>query len=182
MTTYSVGWSAAKQVTRSTVDLSGFPDLVVMYLGMRVNRLRGIPTLLRFGRRIRHAVDAKPDGLLLHESLFFSPRQVGMRQYWRDFDSLELWARTPPHRDWWREYLQDTQGTGFWHETYFAAGGMEAIYDNMAAAPIGLMRVAPVEPAQGGMFTARRRIRREGEARFPPPVVETGWPQEAGTD
>jgi hypothetical protein len=30
---------------RQTVDLSGFPDLVVIYLGMRVNRPRGLRTL-----------------------------------------------------------------------------------------------------------------------------------------
>jgi hypothetical protein len=29
-------------VTRRTVDLSAYPDLVVMYLGMRVKALRGI--------------------------------------------------------------------------------------------------------------------------------------------
>jgi hypothetical protein len=32
------------KVNRRTVDLSGFPDLVVIYLGMRVNVLAGIKT------------------------------------------------------------------------------------------------------------------------------------------
>ena len=36
-------------VQRQTVDLSGFPDLVVIYLGMRVNRLTGLKTLIGFG-------------------------------------------------------------------------------------------------------------------------------------
>ena len=40
------------RVNRQTVDLSGFPNLVVIYLGMRVNRLTGIKTLLGFGPRI----------------------------------------------------------------------------------------------------------------------------------
>ena len=31
----------AKGVQRTTVDLSKFPDLVVIYLGMRVRSLRG---------------------------------------------------------------------------------------------------------------------------------------------
>jgi hypothetical protein len=31
---------------RQTVDLSAYPDLVVIYLGMRVNVLTGIKTLL----------------------------------------------------------------------------------------------------------------------------------------
>lgn len=33
------------KVDRRTVDLSGYPDLVVIYLGMRVNRLTGLRTL-----------------------------------------------------------------------------------------------------------------------------------------
>jgi signal transduction histidine kinase len=41
-----------------------------------------------------------------------------MRQYWRDFESLERWTRTEPHRDWWKQFLRDTGGTGFWHELY----------------------------------------------------------------
>src|ERR1039458_8502379 len=51
---------------RETVDLSEFADLVVVYLGMRANSWRGLGTVLAFGPRIRKAVDAKPDGLLLH--------------------------------------------------------------------------------------------------------------------
>ena len=34
------------RVERKTVDLSPFPDLVVIYLGMRVNALTGVKTLL----------------------------------------------------------------------------------------------------------------------------------------
>jgi hypothetical protein len=78
-------------VTRQTVDLSSFPDLVVIYLGMKVRSPRGFLTLLRFGPRISGAVAETPLGLLVHESLLYSifPLHVGMRQYWRDFDSLE---------------------------------------------------------------------------------------------
>ena len=37
---------------RQTVDLSAYPDLVVVYLGMRVNVLTGIKTLFGFGPKI----------------------------------------------------------------------------------------------------------------------------------
>ncbi len=123
-------------ITRQTVDLSSFPDLVVIYLGMKVRSLRGLLTLLSFGPRISAAVAQKPQGLLLHEPVFFSifPLHVGMRQYWRDFDSLETWARSLPHQAWWQGFVKDSGGTGFWHETYFIRGGMEAIYDDMNAA------------------------------------------------
>jgi hypothetical protein len=44
---------------RTTVDLSAYPDLVVIYLGMRVNSLRGLKTLASFGPQIRDAVAAQ---------------------------------------------------------------------------------------------------------------------------
>ena len=118
------------RVDRRTVDLSAYPDLVVIYLGMRVNRLTGLKTLFGFGPQIARSVDANPEGLLLHENLLWSlaPPHVGMRQYWRDFASLERWARSDPHRQWWQAFLKNSGGTGFWHETYFMRGGMEAIY------------------------------------------------------
>ena len=149
------------RVDRRTVDLSGYPDLVVIYLGMRVNTIYGLKTLLGFGPRIASSVQAAPDGLLLHENLMFSlfPPHTGMRQYWRDFDSLERWARSNPHREWWQRFLRDSGGTGFWHETYFMRGGMEAVYDDMVR-PTGLLSFAPVKGARGTMFAARDRAGR----------------------
>jgi hypothetical protein len=147
---------------RQTVELSGYPDLVVIYLGMRVNRPRGLRTLAWIGPRIRRSVLERPDGLLLHEDLIFSvfPPHLGMRQYWRDFDAMERWARSLPHKQWWQRFARDTGGTGFWHETYFMRGGMEAIYANMEK-PIGMTAFAPVEPARGSLFSARKRLRLE---------------------
>jgi hypothetical protein len=146
-------------IARQTVDLSGYPDLVVIYLGMRVLNLKGMLTLIRTGKRISQAVAAKPDGLLLHESVIYSiaPPNVGMRQYWRDFDSLEKWSRSLPHQGWWKNFLRDTGGTGFWHETYFMRGGMEAVYDNIPT-EIGFLKFAPVTAARGALFSARRRL------------------------
>lgn len=147
------------KVNRQTVNLSAYPDLVVIYLGMRVNSLRGMSTLMKNGPRIQAAVDAKPDGLLLHEGLIYSlfPLHVGMRQYWRDFASLEKWAREAPHQQWWKEFLRDTAGTGFWHETYCMRGGIEAIYDDMPA-PVGLGAFAGLVHAEGPMFSSRSRL------------------------
>jgi len=156
---------------RETVDLSAYPNLVVIYLGMRVNALMGIKTLLGFGPKISAAVEAKPDGLLLHENMFYSLRHFGMRQYWRDFESLEAWSRSEPHRTWWRTFLRDTGGTGFWHEAYFHNGGMEAVYVDMLQ-PTGLARFAPVREATGAMFSARKRAAQAGETQGPAPISE----------
>ncbi len=147
------------RVERRTVDLSQYPDLVVVYLGMRVNRLTGLKTLTGFGPKISNSVAAQPDGLLRHENFVLSlfPMHAGMRQYWRDMDSLLAWTRSEPHRVWWKNFLRDSGGTGFWHETYTMRGGMEAIYDDIAA-PLGFMSFAPVIAARGSMFTASHRV------------------------
>lgn len=131
---------------------------MVIYLGMRVNRLTGLKTLFGFGPKISDSVKAQPPGLLLHENFFFSffPMHVGMRQYWRDIESLMSWTRSEPHRQWWKNFLRDSGGTGFWHETYLMRGGMESIYDDVPE-PIGFLRFAPVHTARGPMFGAAAR-------------------------
>ena len=75
-----------------------------------------------------------------------------------------------PHRRWWQDFIKDSGGTGFWHETYFMQGGVEAIYDDMAS-PIGIARFAPAAAARGAMFSARHRAGRHGEALTVPPVI-----------
>ena len=161
------------RVDRRTVDLSAYPDLIVIYLGLRVNALTGIKKALGLGPQIAKSVADKPDGLLLHEDLLFSlfPPHLGMRQYWRDFESLERWTRSAPHRQWWKDFLRESGGTGFWHETYSIRGGIEAIYDDMPK-PIGLMKFAPLSPARGSVFSARQRLSREGSESSPPPAPE----------
>ena len=145
-------------VRRMTADLTDYPDLVVIYLGMRVKSIRGMATVARLGPQIEKSVAARPDGLLLHEQLIFSlfPLHLGMRQYWRDFDSLERWARSLPHKKWWADFVRAPQGVGFWHETYFRKGGFEAVYDEMDS-PVGLLAFASSVKAEGAMFSARQR-------------------------
>jgi len=157
---------------RTTADLSSYPDLVVIYLGMRVNEPRGVRTLMSFGPKIRKSVEAQPDGLLLHENLLFSlyPPHAGMRQYWRDFDSLERWARSLPHQQWWQQFLRDRGGTGFWHETYSRGGQIESVYIDMPGT--GLGKFAPVTPARGSLFSARRRLGMHEQSGPPPGIQE----------
>src|ERR1700747_651429 len=149
----------ATNVNRRTVDLSQYPDLVVIILGMRVNRLEGFKTLFGFGPRIAKSVEAQPDGLLAHENFVFSlfPMHAGMRQYWRDMESLLKWTRSEPHRVWWKNFLRDSGGTGFWHETYLVQGGMGAVYDDVQGG-VGFMRFAQTQAARGTMFGAAHRM------------------------
>jgi hypothetical protein len=148
----------AEAPDRKTVNLSTYPDLVVIYLGMRVEEPRGVETLQALGPQIQAAVDEQPDGLLLHERLIYSedPPHTGMRQYWRDFDSLRAWTLTLPHKRWWTDYLRDRGGTSFWHETYFRRGGFESIYVDVDPG-VGMALFAPTESATGPMLGARER-------------------------
>lgn len=152
------------RVDRQTVDLTAYPELVVVYLGMQVRKPKGVLTLLGLGPQIERSWKAAPDGLLSHENLIWSllPPHLGMRQYWRDLDSLEAWTRSEPHRKWWLDFMHDTGGTGFWHEAYFMRGGIDAIYDDIAPAT-GLAGFAPTQTARGQMFSSRQRARRDGE-------------------
>jgi len=164
------------KVERRTVELTSYPDLVVIYLGMRVNAMTGLKTLFGFGPKISNSVTAAPEGLLRHETVIYSllPPHVGMRQYWRDFESLERWARSEPHMQWWKSFLRDSGGTGFWHETYFMRGGVEAIYDDIKV-PLGLSAFAPTKVAQGPMFSARTRLGVQGSESVPAPVSEASF-------
>jgi Domain of unknown function (DUF4188) len=156
------------RVDRQTVDLTGYPDLVVVYLGMRVRRAKGMRTLFGLGPQIDRSWKARPDGLLRHENFVWSllPPHVGMRQYWRDLESLEAWTRSEPHRKWWLDFMRDTGGTGFWHEAYFMRGGIDAIYDDIEPAT-GLAAFAPTQVARGQMFSSRRRAGQDGEVAAP---------------
>ncbi|MGA9773574.1 MAG: DUF4188 domain-containing protein [Blastocatellia bacterium] len=164
------------KVNRQTVDLTEYPDLVVIYLGMRVNALTGIKTLLGFGPKITKSVEENPDGLLVHENMIYSlfPPHVGMRQYWRDFESLEAWSRSKPHVEWWKQFLHDSGGTAFWHEAYFMRGGMEGFYADLPV-QFGFMKFAPVCQARGAMFSARERLHIKGEAVAASPLPEAEY-------
>ena len=144
------------KMSRRSVDLSGYPDLVVIYLGMRVNAFEGIRALLGIGPQLASISKDKPDGLLAHEFVLFGLRHIGFRQYWRDFESLEAFTKSEPHRTWWSSFLKDNRGTGFWHETYRLTGGMEAIYLHMPA--IGFASFAPPLSPEGQNMSARGRM------------------------
>ena len=141
---------------RTSVDLSLYPELVVIYLGIRVRTWRGIATMMGLGSGFSQVARVRPDGLLANEQIIYSLRHIGMRQYWRDLPSLEAFTRSEPHRTWWRKFLKDTGGTGFWHESYRMNGGMEAVYLDMPR--IGFASFAPQLSPTGPFMSARGRF------------------------
>ncbi|MBJ6122733.1 monooxygenase family protein [Sphingomonas mollis] len=149
---------------RETVDLSGYPDLVMVLLGFKVRRWRALPALFGIGRGLAAMRTAKPDGLLGDEQFMFGWNHLGIRQYWRDAESLGRFTRDTPHAGWWRDFLRDTQGCGFWHEAYHARGGIEAIYVGMPERP-GLGGFAPIRQPVGPFMSSQGRMKADAVAR-----------------
>ena len=56
-----------------------------------------------------------------------------MRQYWRDYDTLEA-GRAPSPTEVLARRPARRRGSGFWHEADFMRGGAEAIYAALAMA------------------------------------------------
>ncbi len=144
-------------VDRRSVDLSTYPDLVMIMLGFRVKGWRGLLAMRRIGPGLGRIARERPDGLLAHEGMRFSLTHFGFRQYWRDMEALERFTRGDPHAGWWRDIRELSAGAGFWHETYHARGGVEALYVGMPD-PVGLQRFAPERLPVGPFMTARSRM------------------------
>jgi hypothetical protein len=142
---------------RVAVDLSAYPDLVVVYLGFQVSTWRGFFAILGIGKGLGLIRRNKPNGLLADEPVLYGLRHVGMRQYWRDLESLEAFTRSNPHKTWWAQFSKDSKGAGFWHEAYRKSGGMEAIYINMPK-PIGLASFAAERRPEGPFLSTRDRL------------------------
>ena len=150
---------------RETVDLSQYPDMVVIYLGMRVKTFKGLFTLIGSGPQIDKAGQEQPEGLLHYENniiFSFFPLHVGMRWYWKDFESMEKWTRTETHMKWWKKFAKDTGGTGFWHETYFMQGGMQSVYVDLPN-NVGFKAFAPTVPVKGSIYSARSKLNDQAE-------------------
>lgn len=153
------------QASRRTVDLSPYPDLVMILLGFQLRSLRAVPTFYRLGRGFAEIARKPPEGLLASDNFLFGWNHLGIRQYWRDMDSLSHFTRSSPHAGWWSRYVKDHGGAGFWHETYCARGGVEAIYLGMGDKGIGLGQFAPAIPPEGRFKSSRSRIEADRSAR-----------------
>jgi hypothetical protein len=150
---------------------------VVFIIGIRINRFfafrKWVPAARAMGPMLRELRQNPQKGLLGAEQFFYW-RGTALIQYWRSFEDLERFARSPDdlHFPAWRRFNQ-TVGSdgsvGVWHETYVVeAGCHEAIYSNMPV--FGLAKATEHVPARGRLETARRRLRRgENEPAVPSP-------------
>ena len=149
---------------RKTAKFSG--PLVVFVIGMRINHFHKIakwlPVTKAMPRMLQELARDPDSGFLGSENMIAGLRQVCMLQYWRDFDSLEAYARSRDREHWpaWVEFNKRVGGdgtVGIYHETYAVdAGRYETIYGNMPA--WGLGKVAGLCDATAKRNEARARM------------------------
>ncbi|MFI7404856.1 DUF4188 domain-containing protein [Streptomyces sp. NPDC049541] len=131
-------------VSRTTADAKG--DVVVLLIGMRINRFRAVhlwlPVMLAMFRMLRELAKDPARGLLSRVLLSASPRTYYVVQYWESKEKLYAYATAPDafHHTAWaaingKERSGQLRGqVGIWHETYIVPeGSYEAIYGDMPA-------------------------------------------------
>jgi hypothetical protein len=155
---------------RHTSQFDG--PVTIFVIGLRINRLlridKWLPVAKAMGPMITELSRQPQCGFLGTEPMLRNLRTVVMLQYWRDFDSLEAYARDRDQSHWpaWLAFNKavGSSGTvGIFHETYVVqAGGHETIYANMQ--PFGLGRIAGTQPATGSRNEARSRMSQADDA------------------
>lgn len=145
--------------------------LVVFIIGMRINRFHRIdkwlPVARAMGPMIAELSRDPESGFLGAQSMLAGLRTVLLLQYWRDFDSLEAYARAREKAHWpaWTAFNKavGTNGSvGIFHETYAVpAGASETIYANMPQ--FGLGKATSLVPATGSRNEARSRMKGEAD-------------------
>jgi len=154
---------------RMTARHSG--PVTVFLIGVRLNRLHRIDKWLPVVRAMPPMIAelaARPEsGFLGAETMLRGPRTLVMVQYWRDFESLESYARDRQQRHWpaWTAFnkaIGNGGAVGIFHETYVVTAHQhETIYVNMPA--FGLGKVSGMWPATGSRDAARSRMSGEAE-------------------
>ena len=162
-------------------------DVVVLLIGMRVNRWRAVrhwlPVAAAMPRMLRELQRA--DLGLLEARTYVSGRVVLVVQYWRSFEELEAYARSADseHLPAWRAYNRRTRtsdAVGIYHETYVVpASARETIYAHMP--PHGLAKALGSAPLTRDRGSARLRLAAVRTAGAPGPRAATGAPAPAGS-
>ncbi|MFF8972123.1 DUF4188 domain-containing protein [Streptomyces sp. NPDC014995] len=137
---------AAKRISarRTTADAQG--DVVVLLIGMRINRFRAVhqwlPVMLAMFRMLAELKRQPERGLLSRVLLTASPRTYYVVQYWESKEKLYAYASAPDafhHAVWARINRMERDGkvrghVGIWHEAYVVPeGSYEAVYGDMPA-------------------------------------------------
>ena len=146
---------------RYTAQIEG--PFVVFLIGMRINYFwkihNWVPVAMAM-RPLMKALEKDPAKGYLNGEFFVYKRGAAWVQYWKSFEDLEHFARSPeePHLAAWQMFNQKVSvngSVGIWHETYrVGAGQSESIYNNMPV--FGLAKAGRHIPADAAYETARK--------------------------
>jgi hypothetical protein len=148
---------------RWTADVD--TDVVVFLIGMRINKALAFSKWRPVAQampKMQQELRRHPELGCLHSENWFGRTTISV-QYWKDFTSLNDYARNPneSHLPAWRafnEAVRDNGTVGIWHETYrVQQGSTEAIYGNMPR--VGLAAAFDHISVIGGNHSAAKRIR-----------------------
>lgn len=142
-------------------------SFVVFLIGMRVNQPGAVSKWLSvvqaMGPMLKTLHQHPEKGFLGGENFFrLFPLTTLMLSYWRSFEDLEQFARSPqdPHLSAWQRFnrtIGSDGSVGIWHETYLIEPGRyEAIYGNMP--PFGLAAATQPVPISRRSDTAKQRV------------------------
>jgi hypothetical protein len=156
---------------------------VVFLIGMRVNKFwsfsKWSPVASAMSPMLSTLYQYPEKGFLGGENFFrLSPIGTLLLSYWRSFEDLENFARSPsePHLAAWQEFskaIGNDGSVGIWHETYLVQPGQyKAIYGNMPA--FGLAAATKHVPATGKRETAPHQGGGENEPAVPSPSTPNG--------
>jgi hypothetical protein len=157
---------------RWTGDIDG--DFVVFLIGFRASPswkiVKAMPLLASMPKMLADLAHDPSKGLLgfQRNGMFGS-----IVQYWRSFEDLERFARSPDdrHAGVWREWYRRAQhlnpAVGIWHETYkVRAAEYEAIYQGMPE-DFGLLGAGTPRKLGGAVRAAERIGAVESELPIP---------------
>lgn len=138
--------------------------MVVFLIGMRINRWWKVhkwwPVASAMGKMIQE-LRQHPE-LGFYSAEMWSGRTTIMVQYWRSFEALEAYAKSPQHAHlpaWaaFRRAIGNNGDVGVWHETYVVTpAGTETFYHNMPE--FGLGKVVGLVEASGDYEQAQGRL------------------------
>lgn len=138
---------------------------VVFLIGMRINQWWRIDKWFPVSNAMNpmmRALYTHPEKGFLHAEFFWNFSGPVLIQYWRSFEDLENFARSPsdPHLDPWKKFNQAVGSNGIvgiWHETYLVnPSQFECVYGNMPK--FGLGAATEHVQAVGRRETARLRL------------------------
>lgn len=144
---------------------------VVFMIGAQINKPWKLNVVLPFLAtmpRMLKELAAQPELGLLHVQQHFGGTSATLIQYWRSFEHLEAYARSPEHAhlpvwQWFNKQLGSNGDIGIWHETYLVQPGCyETVYNNMP--PYGLGAAGTLADATGLRQSAHQRLKAAAKA------------------